>query len=103
MNYMTREYIRTEVNRAVTDRLTPGFFDIMFQEMRFKNLTNDAVSKYLPSEVARQLSHSSSIVGVHVNAQVKPLVTEAMSTQFANLRTQFDEKLNEQRLRFQSI
>jgi DNA anti-recombination protein RmuC len=103
MDYTTHEYIRSEVERQVNNKLTPNFFDFMFQEMRFKNLTNDAVSKFLPSEVSKQLSQSSGIVASHVNSQVPSLVTQAMTNQFSQMHAQFDSKLIDQRQRFETL
>lgn len=45
MDYITRDYIRGEVERQVNNKLTPNFFDFMFQEMRFKSLTENADAK----------------------------------------------------------
>ena len=103
MDYTTREYIRSEVNRAVSDRLTPNFFDYMFQEMRFKNLTSDAVSKYLPSEVTRQLANSTGIVATHVNAQVPLVLRQEMAGHLAQMQSQFQTKLQEQQQQVSAI
>ena len=103
MDYTTREYIRSEVNRAVSDRLTPNFFDYMFQEMRFKNLTSDAVSKYLPSEVSRQLISNTAIVATHVNAQVPVVLRQEMAGHLAQMQSQFQTKLQEQQQQVSAI
>ena len=103
MDYNTREYIRSEVERQVNNKLTPNFFDFMFQEMRFKSLTENAVSRSLPGEVSKQLSQSSGIVASHVNAQVPSLVTQAMTNQFSQMHAQFDSKLVDQRQRFETL
>jgi hypothetical protein len=103
MDYNTREYIRSEVEHQVNNKLTPNFFDFMFQEMRFKSLTENAVSRSLPGEVSKQLSQSSGIVASHVNAQVPSLVTQAMTNQFSQMHAQFDSKLVDQRQRFETL
>ena len=103
MDHTTREYIRSEVNRAVSDRLTPNFFDYMFQEMRFKNLTSDAVSKYLPSEVTRQLASNTGIVATHVNAQVPLVLRQEMAGHLAQMQSQFQTKLQEQQQQVSAI
>ena len=103
MDYTTREYIRNEENRIVSDRLTPNFFDYMFQEMRFKNLTSDAVSKYLPSEVSRQLISNTAIVATHVNAQVPVVLRQEMAGHLAQMQSQFQTKLQEQQQQVSAI
>ena len=100
MDFITRDYIKLEVDRAVRERLSPNFFDVIFQELRFKSLTEDAVNKFLPSALHHKLSEHSSIVAIHVNTQVKSILQSTLSEQMTLMARQFDEKVADQQRKF---
>ena len=100
MNPSMQQYIDQQVNIAVRNQLSPGFFDLFFEELRFTNATNNAVSRILPGELHRQLSANSGIVSAHVQNQLPGSLQPYVSSHIEILKQQFQNMIDQQEATF---
>ena len=103
MNFTTQQYIREEVEKQLSNKLNPTFFDFIIQEMRFKHAIDDSIQKYLPDVVVRKLRDSDSIVAHHINIQLPALVAPCVDSYIKELKQQFTQQIYDQQKQFDKL